>query len=94
MKQKNLIAKNPNLEDQIFIKSQEYINSRSDPGGKQIIIAGTTKKTLISPKNHIFFAIFNTRYNVTEFLYNDFTDIDEILRGIQLDKANGHCIFL
>ncbi len=59
--------------------------------GKRVFIAGTT----VSTPEHVFFAIYNTLYNVTEFVWEQpaADTIREISRAVEVDP-NNHQVLL
>jgi hypothetical protein len=55
--------------------------------GYRILIAGTTLATAPNPE-HVFFAVFNTVYNITEYVFQENTNVKEICRSIEIDTNN------
>ncbi len=91
--QQKKIPKTMVLQPELLVKS---IDSDSLPGsstkGKRILLAGTS----VSSPPHIFFAIYNTLYNVTEFLWEQ-SDNDthrEIVKAVEIDKNNNQGIII
>lgn len=79
------IPKSVTLMDQLHIKTVDF--GPIGGNGKRIVICGTG----IGPPTHIFFAVFNTYYNVTEFLWETQTSIPEICRSVEIDVNNNQC---
>lgn len=69
------------LSKEIVVKVTDF-GSGSD--GKRILVAGTAQTVPAHP----FLAIFNTRYNITEFVWDESATIQETLRGIDIDLGN------
>ena len=83
--QKKKIPKTVMLMDQLYIKAVDFGPSGSN--GKRIVICGTG----IGPPTHIFFAVYNTYQNVTEFLWEGKTTTPEISRNVEIDVNNDQC---
>lgn len=83
--EKKKIPKTVQLMDLLYVKTVDYGPMGAD--GKRIVICGTG----IGPPSHIFFAVFNTYFNVTEFLWEAATPNKEISRSLEIDINNGQC---
>ena len=83
--QKKKIPKTVQLMDLLYIKTVDF--GPIGEGGKRIVICGTG----IGPPSHIFFAVFNTYHNVTEFLWEAPTTVKELSRNVEIDVNNEQC---
>jgi hypothetical protein len=54
--------------------------------GKRLLIAGTSAATATKAEN-IFFAVYNTHYNVTEYIWEDALPGREILRNVEVSPT-------
>jgi len=82
VEEKKKVLKSYKLQENLIIKSFDYDNI-----GKRIVICGTTEK------NTLFFAIYNTAYNLIEYLHEDF-EPKEICKAIEVNTNTRHIIIL
>lgn len=84
--QQKKIPKTLMLNPEIYIKWISFIDSLGNVGYR-IAIGGTAAPTATT-QEHIFFALFNTVYNITEYLYEETSNVPEICRNIEIDENN------
>ena len=73
--------------DGIIVKSTIATKTSSSIiDGKRIFICGTTDD------KGLFFAIFNSVYNLTEYVYEDPSEIEESCKDIHIDTSTGHLL--
>jgi len=88
VKERKKIPKTIQLESEIYIEFTQSFTK-----GFRIAIAGTAVATK-DHDSHAFLAIYNTYYNTTEFLWEDFSTNKEVCRGIKFAKNSPHGICL
>lgn len=93
MKEKKRIPKDSILNSDIIVKYTEATRTSSSlTCGKRIFICGSTKK------NSLFFAIYNTVFNITEYVYEDLLQEDNIIsescKDIHINTDTGHLIIV
>ena len=82
-----MIPKTVALQPDIQVKSMDSeALPDSTAKGKRILISGTT----VSTPEHAFLCIFNTLYNVTEFLWEQSADdiTRERVKSVEVDANN------
>lgn len=84
MKERKRIPKTVVLNPEVYIESAKTFTK-----GYQIAIAGTAASTA-DRGPHVFLAVFNTYYNVTEFLWEDPSEYPEACRGVKFAKNSPH----
>lgn len=85
------VPKDSKLNNNIIVKSGEAAKTSSSLiNGKRIYICGTTENS------KVFFAIYNTVYNLTEYVYDaDADDTDkEVCKDIHVDESTGHFLII
>ncbi len=87
MKERKRVPKTVTLAPEVYVKSTPATN------GLQIVIAGTGLKAA-AHESHIFFAVYNTYYNTTEFLSEEAYKYPEVVRGVEIAENSPHCIVL
>ena len=81
------------MTENIIVKNIEAPQTSSSlVTGKRILICGTTKT------NKLFFAIYNTAYNITEYLREEAHEssavLKEVCKDIEIDLNTGYVIIL
>ena len=97
VKAKSRVPKSVSLLDEIYVKTINYTKrlvscpqdgkNNETVVGKRIVIAGTGEARGSRPE-HIFFAVFNTVLNVTEYLHEESSKVRELSRGLEVDAIN------
>ena len=82
------VSKNVKLNPKVYVTSLNSVPLPGTTGGKHIIIGGTVAT---NPES-VFLAVFNTQYNITEYIWEEPSDVREIFKGIQYDKLNDQSI--
>ena len=90
IKEMKLIPKKSTLESLIYVKWVNFELPLGKVVGKRVVIAGTAKATA-GKFSHIFFAVFNTYYNVTEFVWEEPHTSPEICRAVEIAATSDHC---
>ena len=85
VKERKRIPTSKRLGDEMTIKFADF-----ETNGRRIFILGTVET---SP-SHVFLAIFNTRYNLTEFVWDEESAVNERGRGLEIDTGNDQCNLL
>jgi len=90
--EKKRIPKNSRLNSDIIVKYTEATRTASSlTHGKRIFICGTTEN------NSLFFAIYNTVFNITEYVYEDPLEeniLTESCKDIHINLDTGHLIIV
>ena len=85
------MPKTVKLQPHVIVKS---LDAEALPGstvtGKRIVMCGTTDED--TPR--IYIAIYNSVYNVTEYVYQEPSDVPEKCRAIEIDPYNGQILFI
>jgi len=91
IKERKKIPKSVQLSPEIFVKSIDVgpLPTLTNTG-KRIILCGTTNTTVPT----VFIAIFNTLNNMTEYLYQGDSNIQEVCKGIEIDKNNNQILII
>ncbi len=85
------MPKSVRLENEVFVKSVDFELPPGTVVGKRLVIAGTGTATDTSG-SRIFFAVFNTYYNVTEFRWEEPYSRPEVCRAVEIAQTSDHCI--
>lgn len=92
VKERKKIPKTVILRPEIFVQYTDFFGKDGSKLGLRIVIAGTGINTT-EHHEHIFFAVFNTYQNATEYLWEEVYNAPEICKGIEIAKTSNHCIF-
>lgn len=91
MEEKKKVPKNDQLGESLIVKSVDF-TSNANIHGKRIVICGATDK------DKLFFAIYNTAYNLTEYLHEDGTTGSsgekESCKSVEINENTGHLLIL
>ncbi len=86
VKEQNKIPKTARLRPEIYIKA---VDAAKAPA-KRILVCGTTD----SATPGFFFAVYNTLYNITEYLLENPSASPEVCRGLKLDPNNNQVLLI
>ncbi len=84
--ERKVIPKTVKLKNEIIVKSMDFESATGTVLGKRILIGGTTETADNSSRP--FLAVFNTRHNVTEFIWEEQGGPREVVKGIEADIIN------
>lgn len=92
MEEQKKVPKDSKLRSDIIVKITDASRTSSSlTYGKRIYICGTTEK------NSLFFAIYNTVFNLTEYVYEDLKDnsvSSESCKDIHINADTGHLLIV
>ena len=93
MEEQKKVPKDSKLLSDIIVKSSDALRTSSSlTSGKRIFMCGTTES------NGIFFAIYNTVFNLTEYAYEDPTADSsikgEVCKDIHVNLNTGHLLIV
>ena len=91
--EKKRIPKTTEIEYDVIIKEGLATRTSSSLGyGERLFICATNKYYDSNNIEHtgIFFAIHNTIYNLTEYIFEDRLSADEIFKDIQINENVGY----
>lgn len=83
------MPKNTLLESDIVVKSMPAARTPSSlVHGKRIVICATNKRTVSDGTEHkgIFFSIYNTVFNLTEYVFEDYLADSEVFKDVQINQ--------
>ena len=75
------------LLNEIYVKQISFEQPIGTVLGKRIVIAATGT-TPSSPHPHPVVGVFNTYYNLTEFLWEEASGVPEVTKGVEVDIIN------
>ena len=91
IKEKKKIPKSVILNNNVQVKSWNFEEVYGTTLGKRILIGGTAVN---STHSWIFFALFNTYYNITEMIQEEPFSAKEVLRAMEFDNKNNQFIII
>lgn len=76
------------LDSNILLNECPFYDSAKKQIGKRIIIGGTC---VAGETKSVYFAVYNTYYNITEMIYEEPADANEVMKGIEINENEGIC---
>ena len=90
IKETKKIPKTVKLENEVYVRWANFELPLGTVVGKRLVIAGTGTASTAN-YSRIFFAVFNTYYNMTEFLWEEPYSRPEVCRAVEIAKTSDHC---